>query len=178
MPDAFVTSLTGNFESSLRMMEAALRDVPDALWETDLWPDAPTVPRADGGFNSSAPWFIAYHALTVLDYDLSGDFEPWRPPKPFDENVWSWPARVFTQRELLGYVDYCRGRVATTLAAFAPERMLPASHRAGGSSYGTLVGGLPVHTTEHAAQIRQFLTGQGVRVRPLPGDHGYRDDEA
>jgi hypothetical protein len=40
-------------------------------------------------------------------------------------------------------------------------------------SSGVLVGGLPLHVVEHAAQIRQFLTAAAVRVRPLPGDRGY-----
>jgi len=55
--------------------------------------------------HGSAPWFLAYHALSCVDYDLSGEFEPWEPPQPFDENTWSFPNRMFTRAELLGYLD-------------------------------------------------------------------------
>ena len=43
--NAFVQSMAHNFEQALRLMEAALTDCPDDLWQTDLWPDeAPTDP--------------------------------------------------------------------------------------------------------------------------------------
>ena len=36
--------MVSNFDEALRLMEAALTDCPDGLWETDLWPDeAPAV---------------------------------------------------------------------------------------------------------------------------------------
>jgi hypothetical protein len=39
--------------------------------------------------------------------------------------------------------------------------------------YGVLVGSLPLHVVEHAAQVRQFLSASGVTVQPMPGDQGY-----
>jgi len=76
--NAFVQSMAHNFEQALRLMEAALTDCPDELWQTDLWPDeAPTAPTPHGGLHGSAPWFLGYHALNTLDYDLAGEFEPW-----------------------------------------------------------------------------------------------------
>lgn len=120
--NAFVQSMARNFEDALRLMEAALSDCPDRLLETDLWPnEAPTGPGPHGGLHGSAPWFLAYHALSCLDYDLAGEFEPWAPPQPFDENTWSFPNRVFTKTELLGYIDYCRDRVRRTLDALTDE---------------------------------------------------------
>ena len=120
--NAFVQSMARNFEEALQLMEAALTDCPDELWETDLWADeAPTRPVPDGGMEGSAPWFLAYHALNCLDYDVSGGFERWEPPQPFGENTWSLPNRVFTKRELLGYVAYCRGRVRETLEGLTEE---------------------------------------------------------
>ena len=112
----FVQSIASNFEEALRLMEAALTDCPDDLWETDLWPgEAPTGPTPHGGLHGSAPWFLAYHALLTLDYDLSAEFEPWEPPQPFDDNTYAFPNRMFNKTELLGYIDYCRGRVRATL---------------------------------------------------------------
>lgn len=177
MTNPFVQSVTRNFEEALRLLEAALRDCPDNLWETDLWPDeAPTRPTSYGGLHGSAPWFLAYHALTTLDYDLTAEFEPWIPPQPFDENTFAFPNRVFTRAELLDYVEYCRVRVLRTLDDHFEEKAawpLPQAHRYHDVLYGVIVGGIPLHVTEHASQIRQFLTGTGIKVQPMPGDRGY-----
>jgi hypothetical protein len=166
-----------NFDQALRLMEAALTDCPDDLWQTDLWPDqAPTHPTPHGGLHGSAPWFLGYHALTTLDYDLAGEFEPWAPPPPLDENTFAFPNRWFTKPELVGYLDWCRGRVRQTLDGLTEEmaaRPLPAAHRYHGTLFGVVVGGLPLHVVEHAAQIRQFLTAAGVTVQPMPGDREY-----
>jgi hypothetical protein len=57
--NAFVRSMAHNFEQALRLMEAAVSDCPDGLWQTDLWPDeAPTSPGPHGGLHGSAPWFL------------------------------------------------------------------------------------------------------------------------
>ncbi len=174
-------SVARNFEQSLRLIEAATADCPDDLWEKDLWPDqASTGPAPHGGLHGSAPWFLVYHALFTLDYDLSAELEPWEPPRPFDENTYAHPNRMFTRAELLGYVDYCRERVHRTLDMLTEEmaaRPLPAAHRYAGMLYGVIVGGVPLHVVEHATQIRQFLTAAGVDVQPMPGDRGYLGDE-
>lgn len=171
----FVRSLTKNFDEALRLLRAAVADCPDELWQTDLWPEeAPTAPARHGGLEGSAPWFLAYHALTVLDYDLSAELQPWAPPPPFDDNTWSFPNRVFTGPELLSYVDYCQERVHRTLASFTEDdavREVPSAHRYKGMLHGVLIGQLPMHVVEHASQLRQFLTAAGVRVQPMPGDH-------
>ena len=165
--NAFAESMASNFEEALGLLEGALADCPDTLWATDLWPEeAPTGPAPHGGLHGSAPWFLGYHALTCLDYDLSGGFEPWAPPKPFDDNTWSFPNRVFTKAEILGYVEYCRGRVRSALDALTEEaaaRPLPRSHRYQGTPYGEMVVGILRHVVEHAAQLRQYLTAAGVK---------------
>jgi hypothetical protein len=175
----FVQSIASNFDRALRLMEAALGDCRDDLWEVDLWPhEAPTAPTPQGGLHGSAPWFLGYHALLTLDYDLTAEFEPWEPPQPFDENTYAFPNRMFTKAELLGYIDYCRGRVRRALDALtedAAARPLPSAHRYEGIPYGVIVGSVPLHVVEHACQIRQFLTTTGVRVQPMPGDRGYRE---
>ena len=178
MTNPFVQSMASNFETALRLMDAALADCPDDLWETDLWPDeAPTGPTPHGGLHGSAPWFLGYHALLTLDYDLTAEFESWEPPPPFDENTHAFPNRAFTKAELLGYIEYCRGRVGATLRALTEElaaRPLPDTHRFHGTMYGVMVGGIPLHVIEHASQIRQFLTAACVKVRPMPGDRSFQ----
>jgi len=174
---AFVQSMAHNFEQALRLMEAALTDCPDHLWQTDLWPDeAPTGPTPHGGLHGSAPWFLGYHALLTLDYDLAAEFEPWAPPQLFDDNTFAFPNRRFTKPELLGYVDWCRVRVRQTLDGLTEEmaaRPLPSAHRYHGMLFAVIVGSMPLHVVEHASQIRQFLTAAGVTVQPMPGDRGY-----
>ena len=170
-------SLEYAFDAALRLMEAALGDCTESLWRTDLWPEeAPTGATPHGGLHGSAPWFLGYHALSCLDYDLTGGFEPWTPPQPFDDNTYALPNRVFTRPELLGYSDWCRGGVQRTLDALTEEsaaRPLPPTHRYHGTAFGVIVGAAPGHVIEHAAQIRQFLTAAGIKVRPMPGDRGY-----
>ena len=172
--NALVQGLAKNFEYALRQLEDALIDCPDDMWETDLWPDeAPTGPLPAGGLNGSAPWFLAYHTLTVLDYDLTGGFERWEPPAPLDENVWGNPGRVFTKDELLGYLDWCREHVAQVLDGLTVKsaaRPLAKDHRYTGTPFGVTLSSLPLHTVEHAAQIRQFLTAAGVKHVPRAGD--------
>lgn len=174
---AFGQSLAYNFDAAFRLMEAALTDCPDELWATDLWPgEAATGPAPQGGLHGSAPWFLGYHALTCLDYDLTAEFEPWAPPQPFDDNTYSLPNRIFTKPELLGYVDWCRGRVRDVLGALTEEmstRPVPTAHRYHGMPYGVIVGSIPQHVVEHASQIRQFLTAANIKVQPMPGDRGY-----
>jgi hypothetical protein len=83
---------------------------------------------------------------------------------------------MFTKDELLRYIDYCRERVRATLDVLtedAAARLLPDAHRYHGMLYGVVVGRMPLHVLEHAAQIRQFLTAAGVKVRAMPGDRGY-----
>jgi hypothetical protein len=175
---ALVLGIARSFDSALGLMGAALADCPDALWETDLWPVDATAHRPpEGSLHCSATWFLGYHALTCLDYDLGADFEPWVPPAPFDENTYAFPNRVFTKAELLGYVEWCRGRAGQSCQALTDDtarRLIPATHRNAGTPYGQIVAGIPLHVVEHAAQIRQFLTSSGIKVQPMPGDQGYR----
>jgi hypothetical protein len=175
--NALVQTLEHNFASALELMEAMIRDCPEDLWQTDLWPtEAPTTPEPHGGLHGSAPWFLAYHAPSCLDYDFTGGFNRWEPPPPFDDNTYSFPNRVFTNSELLDYVVWCRGHVSQTLEALTEEmavRQLPGSHRMEGMRFGVLLGSLPLHVVEHASQVRQFLTAADVKVRPMPGDRGY-----
>jgi hypothetical protein len=119
---------------------------------------------------------LAYHALLTLDYDLAAEFEPWKPPQPFDENTYAFPNRVFTRAELLSYVDYCSVRARRTLEDLFEEKAawaLPDAHRYHGMLYRVMVGSIPLHVIEHASQIRQFLTTAGVNVQPMPGDRGH-----
>src|SRR5258706_16432143 len=63
--NAFVQSMALNFEQALRLMEAALTDCPDELWQAGFWPgEAPTGPGPHGGPHRPAPRFPAHHGPT------------------------------------------------------------------------------------------------------------------
>ena len=87
----------------------------------------------------STPWSVAWHALEVLDYDLTGEFGSWAPPPPFAGNPHWLLTRLpapWTRSEMLGYLDYCRQRVRDTLAGMTDEQAatpLPEAHRSIGA---------------------------------------------
>jgi hypothetical protein len=173
----WVECLGRNFEEALDLIQAAVQDCTDELWQGTMWP----VPRLEGWWGSlrgpdgavdtdptvqdelmqrfSAPWFCAWHALEVLDYDLAGAMEPWQPPPPFEDSYTGDVHRVWSRAEILGYVDWCRDRALNTLEHLTDEKAatpLPEAHRYAGQPYASLVMGIPGHTIEHASQIRQF----------------------
>lgn len=195
MASIWVESLARSFEQSLDLLAAAVRDCTADFWEAPMWP-VPALPEAHEFLGPdwqpisdpeqrtrlaqkwverySAPWAVAWHAMEVFDYDLSGELAPWMPPPPFFghphwrdlpslDAAWSRP-------EILGYIEYCRGRVRAVLADMTDEKAatpLPPAHRYRGQPHAWLITSMVGHTTEHAAQIRQFITSAGAPPREL-----------
>jgi hypothetical protein len=186
MASTWAESLGRSFETALDLLGAAVRDCTDELWESAMW----QVPAPEAGHQflgpdwnpvtdpaarsvlaerwvqrRATPWSVAWHALEVLDYDLSGEFAPWASPPPFNghphwRDLPSLPA-AWSRPELLAYIDYCRERVSDTLSGITNEKAatpLPPAHRYSGRPHAWLITDLLGHTTEHAAQIRQFIT--------------------
>lgn len=175
-------SVGRSLEQALELLADAVRDCSDELWVTPMWrvPD-PEADRevlgADGLVVEDAaqrralvqrqamPWGVAWHALECVDYDLSGEPEPWAPPAPFGghphwRDLTSLPV-AWSRLEVLAYIDYCRERVRDTFAGMSDAQastLLPAAHRYGGQPHAWVITALVGHTTEHAAQIRQFIT--------------------
>ena len=149
-------------------MEAALSDCPDGCGRRTCGRTRRLrLRRRTEDCTVRLPGSSAYHALNTLDYDLAGEFEPWAPPQPFDDNTYGFPNRRFTKPELLGYVDWCRGRVRQTLDGLTEEmaaRPLPSAHRYHGMLFAVIVGSMPLHVVEHASQIRQFLQATDSRT--------------
>jgi hypothetical protein len=168
---------------ALDLLAAAVRDCPGELWEAPMWrvpaPDPTALVLGPGGTlmqdpaarealaqRSATPWGVAWHALEVFDYDLGGEFGPWSPPPPFAghphwRDLTVLPA-AWTRDEILGYIDHCRKRAIDTLGVMSEERAarpLPAAHRYAGQPHAWVIGGLVGHTSEHAAQVRQFVAG-------------------
>lgn len=189
MESIWVESLARSFEQALDLMTAAVTDCTERQWEIPMWVvQTPTAedpflgtdwkPIADPADRAalaqrwverwSTPWSVAWHALELLDYDLNGETSPWAPPPPFDghphwRDLANLPA-AWSRSEILAYIEYCRQRVCDTLDGMTPEAAaapLPAAHRYHGQPRGWVVTSLIGHTTEHASQIRQFITAAG-----------------
>ena len=187
MTSIWVDSLARGFGEALDLLAEAVRDCTDELWESSMWDVpadlfGPEPPGPDGKPTTdptarmalvqrrSAPWSVAWHALEVLDYDLTAEFGPWTPPPPFAGNPHWLLTRLpapWTRSEMLDYVTYCRSRVRDTLADTTDEmaaRPLPQSHRNAGRPYAWIITRALGHTIEHAAQIRQFITCASERA--------------
>jgi hypothetical protein len=190
MTSIWLESLGRDFEQALDAFASAVRDCTDRLWGESMWPvPAPGPdhqflgpdwqPITDPAQRSvllerwvqrrSTPWSVAWHTLESLDYDLNGEFEPWAPPPPFTghphwRDLPSLPA-AWTQSEILAYTDHCRQQARNTLAGMTDEkaaRPLPPAHRYRGQPHAWIITGLVRHTTEHAAQIRQFISAAAI----------------
>jgi len=181
MTSIWVESLGRTFDQALDRLAAAVRDCTDDLWEARMWEVpadvfGPAPPGPDGtpvtdpaarhalAQRRATPWSVAWHALEVLDYDLTGEFGPWAPPPPFAGNPHWLLTRLpapWTRSELLVYLDYCRTRARDTLAGITDEQAatpLPQAHRYRGRPHAWIITSAVGHTIEHAAQIRQFIT--------------------
>ena len=182
MTSIWVESLGRNFEGALALLEAAIRDCTDELWESSMWevpvraadkdlygPDGHLVTDAASRHaltqRHSAPWSVAWHALEVLDYDLTGGFASWSPPPPFTTKAhWrdlTMLPTAWSRSDLLGYLHHCGQRVRETLQDITDEKAatpLPPTHRYRGQPYAWVLTGIPGHTIEHASQMRQFIT--------------------
>jgi hypothetical protein len=149
------------FGAAIDMLGSALRDCPDELWEKNLWPDQPDQWVAAG---FSTFWYLGYHTLFWLDLYLTGAEEGFTPPAPFDlvemESGEVLP-RTYTRAELLGYLEYCRGRCQAVLAALSNEQANRLCRFAWGElPFAELQLYNLRHVQEHGAQLRMFLGQQ------------------
>jgi hypothetical protein len=99
MTSIWVESLGTCFQRAFDLIEAAVRDCTDELWQANMWevPDddgAREVRGPDGNLVADpagrraliqrygTPWGVAWHALERLDFLLTGGFVPWEiwPP--------------------------------------------------------------------------------------------------
>jgi hypothetical protein len=149
------------FGASIDMLNTALRDCPEELWEKRLWADQPDQWVAPG---FSTFWYLGYHTLFWLDLYLTGAEEGFAPPPPFDlvemEAGESLP-RTYSREELLDYLHYCRRKCQETIDALSHEQ----ANRLCRFPWGELpFAELQLynlrHVQEHAAQLHLFLGQQ------------------
>jgi hypothetical protein len=149
------------FGAAIDMLGEALRDCPDQLWDRRLWEDQ-TDQWVAAGFSTF--WYLGYHALFWLDLYLTGAEEGFAPPRPFDlvemEPHEKLP-RTYTREELLGYLEYCRGRSNEIISTMSSEEASRLCRFGWGElPFAELQLYNLRHVQEHGAQLRMFLGQQ------------------
>jgi len=166
--EPFYKSIIGRqLEASINMFETVIKSCPDSLWTGALWnePDMPA--------GLSDAWYVTYHALFWLDLYLSGAVEGFAPPEPFDlaelDPAGILPERVYTQAELLTYLDHCRSKARTVIAGLTDEQARRlCSFPWGEVPFAELLLDNMRHIQEHGAQLRMYLGQQaGLNARWL-----------
>jgi hypothetical protein len=145
-------------------LEKGLRNCPHELWNKQLWDDKPGQWVAAG---FSAFWYLGYHTLFWLDLYLKGAEEGFFPPEPFDlveMEANELLPRIYTREELLGYLDYCRGRCDDTIINLTSEQASRiCSFPWGELPFAELLLYTMRHVQEHAAQLHMFLGQQAAK---------------
>jgi len=148
MDSTFRAIVWSQFDAAIDMLANAIRACPE-----DLWRDRARHPEF---------WYVAYHTLFFLDYDLSARAESFAPPAPFTlaelDSAGVLPERVYGKDALLAYLDHgrakCRARIAALTDADARQRC--ASARPDLSVAELLLYSMR-HVQHHAAQLNLLL---------------------
>jgi hypothetical protein len=148
MIDFWRSGIRQQFHAAIDMLANAIEACPESVWSGPA-------PRAF--------WYLAFHVLFFLDLYLSGVDEPqFRPPPPFGltelEPGFVPPERIYRKDELLGYVEHCRKRLDTVMAAMTEAwaaNPCPIPYRA--MSNGELLLYNMRHVQHHAAQLNMLL---------------------
>jgi hypothetical protein len=151
------------YGAAMGMLENALRSCPVELWRARLYRESKVRPEF------AEFWFIAYHALFWLDFYLSETAEGFAPPAPFTLSEFEaglLPERVYTQEELLAYLEYgrnkCRSRLESLADEMAIQRCRPDWPEM--TVAELLIDNLR-HVQEHASQLNLML-GQNASSPP------------
>jgi hypothetical protein len=157
-------TLWRQFTAAIDMLENAIRDCPEELWEECMWGDHSQRP------DLSKFWYIAYHTLFWLDLYLSGSAEGFAPPPPFTldelDPAGLLPPRTYTKDELDAYLNFDRRKCQTTIHTLTDEKARHICKLSWGEvSFLELLVDNMRHVQEHGAQLNMFL-GQQVGAEP------------
>lgn len=141
------------FGAAIDMLENAIRQCPDELWNTE-----------------TKFWYISYHTLFWLDYYLSDEPRQFAPPSPFTLSEFDpsglLPNRVYSKTELLEYLEHGRQKCYRLVSDSTIEQ----AEQAFDSAYKNY----PIlemllynmrHVQHHAAQLNLLLR-QGMDDAP------------
>ena len=113
-------------------------------------------------------WYQGYHTLFWLDLYLTGAEEGFAPSPPFDlveMQAGEFLPRFYARKELLGYLEICRGRCRKAIEALSTEQAYRICRFPWGEvPFGELLLYVLRHVQEHAAQLHMFLGQRGIRL--------------
>ena len=100
------------FGAAVDMLRNAIMKCPK-----DLWQDRSRQPEF---------WYIAYHTLFWLDFYLTEKPDEYRPHEPFGLTEFDpagiLPVRLFTQDELIGYLEFGRAKCKNVIGGLTKEK--------------------------------------------------------
>ncbi|HVP36959.1 MAG TPA: DinB family protein, partial [Terriglobales bacterium] len=107
-------------------------------------------------------WYIIFHTLFWLDFNLSASPEGFKPPAPFGleemDAAGIIPERAYTKDELQTYLEYCRKKCRARIEALTDEE---AQKRWKFGSVDLNIAELLLynmrHVQHHAAQLNLIL---------------------
>lgn len=184
MDTMWKASLWRQFGRVIDQLEDALRDCPDKLWGESLWEVKPHDPgvrpvESSNGAGLAHPddrsiqvfsafWYLAYHVLGALDFNLSGRVDGFVPPAPFtaDEHAAGvLPKTVYTRRELQDYLAHNRQKCEATIEDLTDQQARRRCQYGGAEiPFAELLIISMCHVKEHGAQLNMFLGQQSVRT--------------
>lgn len=147
--------------AAIDMLEGALKACPDDLWQARLWKDKE--------FPASAEfWYVAYHAITFLDYYMSESFDGFAPPPPFTmsefQEDFEMPAHVYTKAELQTYLEYSRSKTRNRIKNLRNLMELQSVRRDWiDMSVAELIQYTMRHIMEHEGQLSMLLGHHGAQ---------------
>jgi hypothetical protein len=154
------------FGAAIDMLKNAIDACPDEVWSDPSkkpeWPSNDVV-----GY-----WYLVYHTLFFLDFDLSdAPEEEFRPPAPFNldelDPAGLLPERPYTKEELLAYLEHGRRKCRAAIEALdereAFERMAPTRPD---KSRAELFLYSMRHVQHHTAQLNLILRQRTGREAP------------
>ncbi|MEZ4645396.1 MAG: DinB family protein [Chloroflexota bacterium] len=159
MDIAWKTGIWQQFGAAIDMLDSVLRACPDELWCEQLWDNEPAT--------FSQYWYQVYHALFWLDLYLFGAEEGFIPPAPFtlieQDDDGPLPEKPYTKAQLQAYLDDCRQKCQTTIAALTDEAARRRCQFAWGEvSFAELLLYNMRHVQGHAAQLDLMLGQKGT----------------
>jgi hypothetical protein len=142
------TILWQQFGAAIDTLENAIRACPESLWS-----DRTRKPEF---------WYIAYHTIFFLDYYLSESEDKFAPPPGYSLSELDpsglMPDRVYSQAELLAYLDRGRNKCRKVIMALTEDNAhRPSVFRQGQLTEAELLMYNMRHVQHHAAQLNLIL---------------------
>jgi hypothetical protein len=153
MNNTLKESLWKQFGASIDMLENAITLCPAGYWDT-----------------GKKFWYNAYHCLFFLDYYLAMKPENFSPPPPFTFSEFedTLPDRVYSQEELLGYLQSSRDKCHQLITGLTEEKLSQRWINVSGTMDYSVLEILLYnmrHVQHHAAQLNLLLR-QGINDAP------------